>query len=173
MEKNLLAIPDLCTGCNRCTYICSAVKEGEFKPSMARLHVNNFALNGYTVQSVCFHCPKPDCLKACPEEIISKNEETGAVLVDRNKCTGCGECVRACPYGMIDLDEDQLAYKCDLCDGDPSCVKECEFGAILFQEADKDLRKLRGKQMKQRIESDDPEEKRYQLGKNIMTAARE
>ena len=74
MEKHLLAIPNRCTGCNRCTYVCAAVKEGMFTPSRARLKINNFPLEGYSVPSICFQCPKPDCLEACPEEAIYKNE---------------------------------------------------------------------------------------------------
>ena len=58
MQKILYAIPDLCTGCNRCVYVCSAVKEGKFIPSKSRIHINNFSFNGYSVPSVCFQCPK-------------------------------------------------------------------------------------------------------------------
>jgi len=168
MEKILYAIPDLCTGCNRCTYVCSAVKEGKFYPTKSRIHINNFTLNGYSVPSVCFQCPKPDCLKACPEEAIYKDGNE-VVRVDRKKCNGCGDCVAACPYGMIEQDAEKLAYKCDYCDGDPACVKECAPGAIVFQAEDKQLRKLRGLQMKQRTEYPRPDEKRHQLGLNLMS----
>jgi carbon-monoxide dehydrogenase iron sulfur subunit len=168
MEKLLYAIPDLCTGCNRCTYVCSAVKEGKFYPTKSRIHINNFTLNGYSVPSVCFQCPKPDCLEACPEEAIYKDANE-VVLVDREKCNGCGDCIAACPYGMIEQDAEELAYKCDYCGGDPACVKECAPGAIVFQAEDKQLRKLRGLQMKQRTESPRPDEKRHQLGLNLMS----
>jgi carbon-monoxide dehydrogenase iron sulfur subunit len=168
MEKILYAIPDLCTGCNRCTYICSAVKEGKFYPTKSRIHINNFTLNGYSVPSVCFQCPKPECLEACPEEAIYKDENK-VVLVDRKKCNGCGDCVAACPYGMIEQDAEKLAYKCDYCGGDPACVTECAPGAIVFQAEDKQLRKLRGLQMKQRTASPRPDEKRHQLGLNLMS----
>jgi Fe-S-cluster-containing dehydrogenase component len=171
MEKVLYAKPDLCTGCSRCVYVCSAVKEGKFIPSISRIHINNFSLFGYSVPSICFQCPKPDCLGACPEDAIYSNED-GVVLVDRNKCDGCGDCVAACPYGMITQDVEGLAYKCDYCDGDPACVKECEPGAILYHAEDKQLRKLRGLQMKQRIEEGNPEEKRHRLGQNIMNVAK-
>ncbi|MCF8068601.1 MAG: 4Fe-4S dicluster domain-containing protein [Desulfobacterales bacterium] len=170
MEKMLLVNPDLCTGCNRCAYVCSGTKEDQFQPSKSRIHINNFSANGYSVPSVCFHCPQPDCMKACPEEAIIV--ENGVVLVDEDFCTGCGECVKHCPYGMIALGEDNLAFKCDLCGGDPSCVKECEFGAIVFQEPEDELKALRLNQMKQRTESGTPEEKRNMLGKNIMAEAR-
>ncbi|MCF8068603.1 MAG: 4Fe-4S dicluster domain-containing protein [Desulfobacterales bacterium] len=172
-EKCLITIPDLCTGCNRCVYVCSALKEGQFSPSKARLHINNFSLNGYSVPSVCFQCPIPDCLEACPEKAITKDEQTGIVHVDENSCTGCGKCVTACPYGMIDLNYDQVATKCDLCGGDPSCVKECQFGALLFQEPDRDLKKARNFQRRQRFEGPVAEFKRHQLGENMMAQARE
>ena len=93
-------------------------------------------------------------------------------MVDRQKCNGCGDCVTACPYGMIELDDENLAYKCDYCSGDPACIKECEPGAILYQEQEKKLHKLRGLQMKKRATGEDAEEKRQYLGRNIMSAAR-
>lgn len=57
--------------------------------------------------------------------------------------------------------------------GDPACVKECEPGALVYPEAEKKVLKLRGVQMKQRIESGSPEEKRHQLGLNLLAEARE
>lgn len=170
MEKHLLAIPNRCTGCNRCVYACSAVKEGMFMPSKARIKINNFPLEGYSVPSICFQCPKPDCLEACPEEAIFKNERS-VIVVDARKCDGCGDCVTACPYGMIEQYSSGKAYKCDLCGGNPACVAECHFGALVFREADKIARKLRGTQMKQRITEGAPEKRRHQLALNIMKAA--
>jgi len=170
MEKMLLANPDLCTGCNRCAYACSGTKEDQFQPSKSRIHINNFSVNGYSVPSICFHCPKPDCMKSCPEEAIII--ENGTVLVDEDFCTGCGECVKKCHYGMIVLGKDKLAFKCDHCQGEPSCVEACEFGALVFQEPDDDLKAMRFSQMKQRTESGTSEEKRNNLGKNIMAEAR-
>lgn len=172
MENRLYVIPELCTGCNRCAYVCSAIKEGEFRPSKSRIHINNFSLRGYSVPSICFQCSKPDCLEACSEEAIYK-DENGVVLIDRKKCNGCGECVTACPYGMIEQDHEKLAFKCDYCGGDPACVKECEPEALVYPEAEKKVLKLRGVQMKQRIESGSPEEKRHQLGLNLLAKARE
>ena len=172
MEKHIFANPELCTGCNRCVYVCSAVKEGMFQPSKARIHINNFPLRGYSVPSVCFQCPKPDCMKACPEEAITKNDD-GVVLINAEKCNGCGDCMDACTYGMIEMGAGDIAVKCDYCGGDPACVKECEPGAIVFVEGDKELRKSNGLQMKQRIETGSPAEKRHQLGANLMALARE
>jgi len=170
MEKHLLAIPNRCTGCNRCVYACTAVKEGMFRPSKARLRINNFPLQGYSVPSICFQCSKPDCIKACPAEAIFKNER-GVVVIDAGKCDGCGDCVTACPYGMIEQYGSGKAYKCDLCGGNPACVAECHFGALVFKEPDTISRKLRGLQMKQRIAEGSAEDKRYALAANILKDA--
>jgi carbon-monoxide dehydrogenase iron sulfur subunit len=170
MEKHLLVIPNRCTGCNRCTYACSAAKEGMFMPSKARLKINNFPLQGYSVPSVCFQCPKPDCLEACPEKAIFKNER-GVVVVDAGKCDGCGDCVSACLYGMIEQYGSGQAFKCDLCGGSPACVAECQYGALLFTAPDSIARKLRGLQMKQRTTQGAPEAKRHALALNILQGA--
>jgi NADPH-dependent glutamate synthase beta subunit-like oxidoreductase len=37
----------------------------------------------------CHHCKDPACAIACPEDAITKDPETGIVLHDKDKCTGC------------------------------------------------------------------------------------
>jgi Fe-S-cluster-containing dehydrogenase component len=57
---------------------------------------------------------------------LSKDEVTTAVLVDRDKCTSCGACIRACPGTVPFLHPvDNKAVICNLCNGDPECVKVC------------------------------------------------
>ena len=170
MEKHLMAIPNRCTGCNRCVYACSAVKEGMFMPSKARIHVSNFAHQGYSVPNICFQCPKAACMEACPTEAIIRSER-GVVVVDAKKCDGCGKCVSACPYGMIEQYASGKAYKCDLCGGDPVCVAECHYGALVFKAADKLSLKCRKEQMKQRIAKGSSEEKRHALAEKVMEGA--
>lgn len=170
MEKHLLAIPNLCTGCNRCVYACSAVKEGVFMPSKARIKVSNFPLEGYSVPNICFQCPNAECLKACSEKAIFRNER-GIVVVDAGQCTGCGECVTACPYGMIEQYASGKAYKCDLCGGSPACVAECHFGALVFKEADRIALTLRAGQMKHGIKGRSPGEKRLALAEKVLDEA--
>jgi Fe-S-cluster-containing hydrogenase component 2 len=52
-------------------------------------------------------------------------------LVDEGHCTGCGECVEACPFDAIWLDPiSRLAVKCDLCRGAARCVEICPAGAL-------------------------------------------
>lgn len=164
MPRIIVAMPEQCTGCGRCQASCSAMHEGVFAPSLARLGVENFPLIGRSVPSVCFHCANPDCLAACPEGAIS-HDETGTVLVHADKCTGCGACAEACPWGQIRLGATGTAVKCDLCGGEPACVTECHAGALVFIEPDKDLRKLRGMQMKERGTAGSPHDKQAELAR--------
>ena len=92
---------------------------------------------------VCQQCADAPCLEACPEEAISRDAKTDAVVVDQDLCIQCGSCVSACVIGLdavaseqklaIRLDEDtQFPLKCDLCGGDPQCVKFCPTEALVF-----------------------------------------
>lgn len=172
MSKQLFADPDKCSGCSRCSYVCSAMKTGRFEPSAARIKINNFPHKGFAVPSICFQCPGAPCHKACPADAISRNADD-VVLVDAVKCTSCGSCVAACPYGMIELVEGSTAAKCDYCGGDPACVKECFPKALVFEEKTPELIKLKGSQMKQRATEGNSCEKRHQLGKAILELTRD
>jgi len=53
--------------------------------------------------------------------------------VDEDTCVGCKVCAMACPIGGVSIDPvSHVAYKCDLCDGDPECVKYCDVEAITY-----------------------------------------
>lgn len=163
MQKFILSDIEKCTGCGRCALACSAIKEGVFLPEKSRIHFVNYPREGLSVPNVCFHCEEPACAEACPVEAISRND-LGAVVVDEEACTGCGECVTACPYGMIWLNEDDLAYKCDLCGGDPECVKVCQPGAIVYAVPDGASRRERLFQMAKKIPDGEPVDKRHAIG---------
>jgi Fe-S-cluster-containing hydrogenase component 2 len=86
---------------------------------------------------MCRQCRKPFCLLACPENAIVVDQETGALIIQEELCTGCGECAEACPFnkgGMVlRLDEATGVYvKCDLCGGSPQCVEVCPTGALKY-----------------------------------------
>lgn len=172
MSNLLFADPDKCTGCNRCTYACSAVHTGQFAPVHARIQINNYPHKGFSAPSICFQCPNASCHKACPADAISRNADD-VVVVDPEKCISCSSCVEACPYGMIELREKGVAAKCDYCGGDPACVKECFPGALVFQEKTPELVKIKGTQMKQRSTEGSSAEKRCKLGKALLAASRD
>lgn len=123
-SKVLFVIKRLCTGCQECELVCSLSKTGIFNPKLARLKVIH-SETGVTHPVVCRHCLKPLCREACPVEALSKNPETGAVVLDEKKCIGCRACVEACPFGAIQVGPEGEILKCDLCNGNPVCVQFC------------------------------------------------
>jgi electron transfer flavoprotein alpha subunit len=50
------------------------------------------------------------------------------------KCTGCEFCLRACPYGAIDMVEDRARFN-DNCTQCGACASACTFGAITAESA--------------------------------------
>jgi len=50
---------------------------------------------------VCKHCTHAACLDVCPTGSLFRTE-FGTVVVQEDICNGCGYCVPACPFGVID-----------------------------------------------------------------------
>jgi formate dehydrogenase iron-sulfur subunit len=89
---------------------------------------------------VCKHCTHAACLDVCPTGSLFRTE-FGTVVVQPDICNGCGYCVPACPYGVIDIrPEDGRAFKCTLCydrlkEGQtPACAQACPTESIQFGE---------------------------------------
>jgi formate dehydrogenase iron-sulfur subunit len=87
---------------------------------------------------VCKHCTHAACLDVCPTGSLFRTE-FGTVVVQEDICNGCGYCIPACPYGVIDQRQDDgRAWKCTLCydrlsDGmEPACAKACPTNSIQF-----------------------------------------
>lgn len=125
---------DLCTGCGACMLVCSNRAFGGYNPRLARLRIVSEDDNLVSRPIVCTQCENPFCLQACRVQAISKNPETGIVLIDKEICNSCNDCIEACPDKMIRRDDNRKADKCDLCGGDPLCVKYCAPGALKLVE---------------------------------------
>lgn len=128
--------PQRCTGCRACEAACkqehnlpvgvrwrivSYNQEGEY-PNIKRVYKSN----------ACVHCANPKCLQACSVGAISKDEDSDIVMVNREQCNGCRECVTACPFNaMVYETETQKASKCTYCKErvaqglEPACVSVC------------------------------------------------
>ena len=133
-RKILLVDPDLCTGCEVCESICSFAHDGVFNPMNARITrvriepITNVAIG-------CQTCQDAACIAACPQKALSKKEPESYLIVNNDKCDGCGFCIRACPFGAITLHTDtHKAISCDLCTGteysQPQCAEMCPKEAI-------------------------------------------
>jgi formate dehydrogenase iron-sulfur subunit len=100
---------------------------------------------------VCKHCTHAGCLDVCPTGALFRTEH-GTVVVQPDVCNGCGYCVAACPFGVIERREDArddkrhggtvsnvgVAQKCTLCydrighDQTPACAQACPTTSIKF-----------------------------------------
>ncbi len=109
---------------------------------------------------VCKHCTHAGCLDVCPTGALFRTE-FGTVVVQEDVCNGCGYCVPACPFGVIDRrhlpppadqprldlpllrpEEDGRVWKCTLCYDrlkgglEPACAKACPTKSIQFGDVD-------------------------------------
>ena len=87
---------------------------------------------------VCKHCTHAACLDVCPTGALFRTE-FDTVVVQQDVCNGCGYCVPACPFGVIDKREpDGRVWKCTLCydrlkaDMTPACAQACPTESIQF-----------------------------------------
>jgi len=143
IEKRVYINLDYCIGCKSCVAAC--------------MYANNFCepyadtakiREDVTLPFICRHCEEPLCVKSCPNEALAKTE-SGVVVRYTFKCTGCRQCVLACPFGAIpdNFAKTKISPKCNLCEnrvlkGDkPACVSTCSSGALRFltlEEAEKE-----------------------------------
>ena len=87
---------------------------------------------------VCKHCTRAGCLDVCPTGALFRTE-FGTVVVQQDVCNGCGYCVPACPFGVIDQRRgDGRVWKCTLCYDrlkgglEPACSTACPTKSIQF-----------------------------------------
>jgi Fe-S-cluster-containing dehydrogenase component len=155
---------DVCVGCHACVTNCKqwntsgeagpladlnpygAQPSGTFFNRVQTFEVGEFPQT-QTVHfpKSCLHCEDPPCVPVCPTGASYKRAVDGIVLVDADKCIGCGYCAWACPYGARELDPAaKVMTKCTLCvdrlyderlpapERKPACVLACPTNARLF-----------------------------------------
>lgn len=95
----LLIDERLCIGCDHCETACAESHDGisrldrEAGHTYAHIHV----------PTSCRHCENPHCMTDCPPNAIRRAPD-GEVFIDE-KCIGCGNCERNCPYGVIQMEK--------------------------------------------------------------------
>ena len=134
-HRTLVADYEKCTGCRNCEMACSVFHVGACNPIKSAVCIVKWESEGLEVPIVCQQCEDPACADICPVQAISRDADTGAMVVDDGLCVGCQMCIVACPFGAITLDKDRRrVIKCDLCGGvEPWCVRFCEPGALTYK----------------------------------------
>lgn len=168
MSRYAMAI-DLsrCNGCNACVVACKVehnTAKGIFLTAILEKEVGQYPNSNREFYPVlCNHCEQPPCVPVCPTTATYKRED-GIVLIDWDRCIGCGACIQACPYEQrfyVKNDktiypEGKLEYenpgahqapagvpvKCDFCfhrvdkGRQPACVETCPTNARIFGKLD-------------------------------------
>jgi len=138
-KKFLSVNPEKCVGCSICEFACSLEKEKTLNPIKSRIRI----IRGppfIHLATTCRQCEDTPCIRACPKDALYQSEETGAILVDADKCDGCMWCLEACDYGAIRYDRDaNTVVICDLCEGNPKCKEMCPEEAIDFVAEESDI----------------------------------
>jgi len=135
-----------CTGCYTCVVACKDWHDVPAGPASWR-RVLTIERGKYPnpfvafLATACYHCAEPACIPACPAKAISKREEDGIVVVEREACLGrddCGLCLEACPYKapQFGAEPNAKVQMCNLCidrwpEGKkPICVAGCPMRAL-------------------------------------------
>jgi tetrathionate reductase subunit B len=170
MQYAMVIDLDRCVGCHACAIACKA--EWSVPTQFGRNWVHRLGpaktphgLSGTFYPGLCNHCDEPACVPGCQGDEAEKtftdpktgktktmtvlatykDPFTGAVLIDKDRCVGCGFCVEACPYQARYIDEDldePRADKCTFCverlaEGlEPACVQTCLSRARIFGDRD-------------------------------------
>lgn len=148
IARSLLVIDqDACVRCGHCVWSCGNAHD-DGAPRLTRrgdklllpvLGAARAASVPLLLPNSCQHCKNPACLKDCPTGAIVRDGR-GEVKIREELCTGCGNCVRACPWENVRVVPrpgggafPDVAVKCDLCAGKdhgPACVSACPTEAI-------------------------------------------
>jgi Fe-S-cluster-containing dehydrogenase component len=124
-----------CVGCLLCMFACNRSHQSAgLESSCIKVRSQGGISRGFTV-FVCRGCQDPPCARACPEDalLVRKN---GGVLLNESKCTGCGYCVNACILDAIGWNS--KTNKPVICIQCGECVKICPYNVLELKKHDKE-----------------------------------
>lgn len=156
MATTFLFDSSFCTGCKTCQAACKdknqlpvgvlwrrvyeITGEGNWQENEGTWTCDVYA---YNISMSCNHCEFPKCAGVCPTQAYSIRPD-GIVLLDSQRCTGCGYCAWACPYGAPQFNEQAgTMTKCNFCVDDldagqaPACVSSCPMRTLDFADLQK------------------------------------
>jgi len=134
-----------CIGCQSCTVSCTIENQipiGQFRTRVDQYEVqdseNPESITSLMLPRLCNHCDKPPCVPVCPVQATYQQKD-GIVVIDNERCVGCGYCVQACPYDARFINKKtNTADKCTFCTHRlesgllPACVESCVGGARII-----------------------------------------
>ena len=131
-----------CVDCKTCQMACK--DKNNLDIGMLYRHAQSFETGKYPTPATycysfnCNHCATPDCFAACKYGAITKMDD-GTVIIDQETCTGCQDCVTACPYSIPQYNA--ATNKVGKCDGcyflrqageNVACASSCPARALFF-----------------------------------------
>ena len=130
-----------CIDCKACMIACKVennVPEGSWRNWIRPLLDRSSERKSEFQPGQCMQCDSPSCVAACPVGATYKQPD-GLVVIDPDKCIGCGNCITACPYGARYRNSTRhIADKCDFCEHrlkrgeEPACVVTCPTKTRIF-----------------------------------------
>jgi anaerobic dimethyl sulfoxide reductase subunit B len=150
MEKSIYLDIEFCVGCGACIVACmdqNDIYPEKGQPAFRRIYrIEEGQFPEASIQYIsaaCMHCEDTPCVVGCPTGALTKDDRTGAVMVNKALCIGCHSCALACPFGVPRYDQDEKMQKCNLCVErveaglEPACVRVCPTEALKFESANK------------------------------------
>ena len=120
-----------CVGCQLCMFACNRrFGSGGLAKSAIRIRSTGGFVRGLAV-IVCRACRDPPCARVCPVDAL-RLRDGGGVILDTNKCIGCGRCADACTIGAVFWDSE--SNKPDICVHCGYCVQYCSHEVLALTE---------------------------------------
>ena len=141
MRKGFIFDHNKCVSCNSCSAACFLENGWKVHPRNIFTYNSNaeYLLPLIHLSLACNHCESAICMEGCPASAYSREDITGAIILDETKCIGCRYCQWNCPYDAPKFDaESKTIAKCNLCysgliEGrQPACSSACPTGALSF-----------------------------------------
>lgn len=133
----IITAPDMgrCIGCYSCMLACSREVGKSFSPQYAALRIiTRGGLQSKLTADICRACASPPCAESCSMNALIPRKGGGVKLIEE-KCSGCGDCLSACPVKYIRINPS--TNKIIMCIHCGICVKYCPHEVLALAESER------------------------------------